>query len=594
MRACPTCQAPLGADTTFCTGCGTKVATNAGVGPTPEDGSISAGTVVDGKYVVERVLGEGGMGVVYLARSLHTDVEVVIKAVRPEIAHRKDIRDRTLAEGKALARIDHPNVVQLKTVVVDDKALLLVMQYIEGHDLEVLLLQNAKAGRAMGWDEAIAIFRQVLGGVGAAHDEGVIHRDIKPANVLIRAKDNVVKVTDFGIAKPEEDAQKGKGDTKGIIGSVHYMSPEQVKGQRDLDRRVDIYALGIVLFEMLTGRVPFDSDNTYDTMRKQIEEPLPSVGAFRPDLPPGLDGVLGRACAKERDQRFNSCAEFRAALDALGGAVAGAPMGVSGTVPGAPAKLGTAATQLGTPVITGPGQAASNNWAPPTSNHGTITGQIAELPATQRDPGKSNMLWGVLAVGGVLGVVTTVLLTTGVIGGEGADDDGPAAPTATTTASETTTSQPDEPESPLAKLEGIWKSESQRELKAVIVGERVEFQVVDAEQFAPQPYVAGEARFVLHPLPEEGKFLVEDRIRPVPPGGHTYGSANARTTCVGIWREASGESLRAQLTDDRLDVDFAKIEPSPRNFVIANREVTSCVGLEKLSATKTPGVFRRP
>ncbi|MCA9619600.1 MAG: serine/threonine protein kinase, partial [Myxococcales bacterium] len=142
--------------------------------------TLVQGQIVDGKYRVLRVLGEGGMGVVYLARSIHTDVDVVIKSVHPEYAHRADIRQRTLDEGKALARIDHPNVVPLKSVVVDDGQLLLVMQYIEGVDLEQRILRHVELGKPMPFEEVLRIFRMVLHGVGAAHDEGVIHRDLKP------------------------------------------------------------------------------------------------------------------------------------------------------------------------------------------------------------------------------------------------------------------------------------------------------------------------------------------------------------------------------------------------------------------------------
>jgi serine/threonine-protein kinase len=240
-------------------------------------------------------------------------------------------------------------------------------------------------------------------------------------------------------------------------------------------------------------------------------------------------------------------------------------------------------TEIGIPAIAYP------------SRHGTITGQAAELPATQREPGRSAM-WPVFAALGGLAIVVTVLITTGVIplgaGDEDEDASGPliAVGSASASASET----PADPVSPLEAVAGQWVSESGRRLEAVVVGDRIEFEVVEPSEFAPQPYGNREARFVLHPLPEEGKYLVEDRIRPVPPAGHAYASANARTTCVGVWREAAGEPLRAQLSGDRLDVDFGKIEPTPANFAIAGKQVVSCRGLESLSATRVPGMFRRP
>src|SRR5262249_42878964 len=161
----------------------------------------------------------------------------------------------------------------------------LVMQYVEGESLETTIGKHVQSRQPMALAEVLRIFRQVLAGVGAAHREGVIHRDIKPANILIRTKDGVAKVSDFGIAKVEEDAHAGRGQTKGIIGSLWYMSPEQVAGRRDLDKRVDIYALGIVLFEMLTGHVPFDAESDYEIMRLHTQAPVPWVSKMRKDVP---------------------------------------------------------------------------------------------------------------------------------------------------------------------------------------------------------------------------------------------------------------------------------------------------------------------
>ena len=277
---------------------------------------LPKGTVVDNKYAIVRVLGQGGMGIVYLAEDAHTGVEVVLKSVRPELAHRKDVLTRTRNEGRTLARIDHPNVVHLNAIVHDASGLWLEMQYIQGDSLDKTIKRYRDQGRAMSFKSALDIFRQVLQGVAAAHREGIIHRDLKPANVLVRQKDGVAKVTDFGIAKPADQARVGQGNTKGVIGSLWYMSPEQVQGRRDLDRRVDVYALGIVLFEMLTGRVPFHAPSSYEIMRLHVEGPLPEVRPERPDVPAWIDDVLARACAKSRDDRFETCEAFLAAIDA--------------------------------------------------------------------------------------------------------------------------------------------------------------------------------------------------------------------------------------------------------------------------------------
>src|SRR5262249_6686132 len=153
---------------------------------------------------------------VYLARDIHTGLDVVIKAIRRELAHKADVRSRTLAEGRVLAQIDHPNVVQLKAVVVEANDLWLVMQFIDGESLDKIIANYKAQGARMPVAEALGFLRQIAAGVGAAHQEGVIHRDLKPANVIIRKKDRVAKVTDFGIAKVP--GEQGRPQTKGIIG----------------------------------------------------------------------------------------------------------------------------------------------------------------------------------------------------------------------------------------------------------------------------------------------------------------------------------------------------------------------------------------
>src|SRR3954469_2900230 len=272
VKSCPSCSLDNAADAIFCVRCGFPLAGVAtgdpGNGsPAPGGRYLASGAVVDGKYRIEKVLGEGGMGVVYLAKDVHTETPVVVKSIRAEFADNPEFRARTLAEGRALARIDHPNVVRLNAVVVESVALYLIMQFIDGEPLDRMIERHVAERRAIPLGEALSIFRMILLGVGAAHAEGLIHRDLKPANVLIRKKDGVAKVTDFGIAKGEEDAKAGRGVTKGIIGSIAYMAPEQVRGQKDLDKRVDVYALGILLYELLMGRVPFEAASDYELMR---------------------------------------------------------------------------------------------------------------------------------------------------------------------------------------------------------------------------------------------------------------------------------------------------------------------------------------
>ncbi len=546
------------------------------------------GTVVDGKYTVQQVLGEGGMGVVYLANAIHTGTGVVLKAIRSELAHRADVRERTLAEGRALAQIDHPNVVQLKAVVAEEQDLWLVMQYVEGESLEDTLQRYHFSQQRMPLDEALRIFRQALAGVEAAHREGLIHRDLKPGNILIRKKDGVVKVTDFGIAKVEEDALAGKGKTQGFIGSPYYACREQIVGQRDLDRRVDIYALGVMLYEMLAGELPFDSSNTFELMRMHAEAPVPSLTAKRPEVPAGLDEIIRKACAKDREGRFDSCEQMLQAIDEATGVTPAPPLTHTPT-PGPLATPPEPTTAL--PVEQRP--------------LGTITGQAASLPATVRDRRRS-WVWPLVIlvlVGGTGGA----LVYTGVIplefGGEKPKSERTATGTSTTKLTTTVTDTSSVPSgSPLDRLVGRWEAKSKRKFDAVRAGDTVEFRVVDPKQFEPQEYRAAEARFVLSPLPGKADtFAVEDRVRPEPPlrmYAHKQVrlkfATNAFNTCLAVITEVDGRPLRATLNGDQLAVQFAIIKPHPeRNFLIANNTVQSCHGLNELAKGVVKNAFTR-
>ncbi|WP_437592623.1 protein kinase domain-containing protein [Sorangium sp. So ce1000] len=541
-------------------------------------GHLPAGTLVDQKYVVERVLGEGGMGVVYLARDVHTGLHVVLKAVRQELGHRPDVRARTLAEGRALAQIDHPNVVHLKAVVAERDDLWLVMQYIDGESLEQTLARYAEEHRRMPLPEALSIFRQIASGIAAAHREGVIHRDLKPANVLIRGKDGVAKVTDFGIAKAEADALAGRGLTKGIIGSLYYMSPEQVLGRRELDKRVDIYALGIVLYEMLVGRVPFDAESDIEIMRQHAEEPLPRVSAVRHDVPPALDAFLQKACAKERADRFASCEEMLAALDAIAHpapAATAAPRGASSRPPPAATTVDEvrdgARSPSGAALASGPtgSQRARGSWL--AIGAGALV-----------------MFGGAAALLG-LGVLDRPR--------DGRRRTAPPRerPAASASASSTTSAaSAEQPQpSPLAGLTGLWIGNG-RELEAVLAGESLEFRVRRPEQFAPQDYAEGEARFSLREIPGETTvFAVEDRLRFIAPESRKFDPARSRGTCQDVRSAVEGRPLRATFDGARLSVEFAKIEPSASNFVVERGKVVSCVGLSALPATRVVSTLSR-
>jgi eukaryotic-like serine/threonine-protein kinase len=573
-------------------------------------GYLTPGVVVDGKYRIERVLGEGGMGVVYLAHDVHTDMQVVVKAIRAEFAHNPEFRARTLAEGRALARIDHPNVVRLNAVVVDPATLYLVMQFIDGEPLDALIERHVAAHTPVPVPLALSIFRMVLRGVGAAHAEGLIHRDLKPANILVRKKDGVAKVTDFGIAKGEEDAKAGRGVTKGIIGSVDYMAPEQVRGRRDLDKRVDIYALGIVLFELLVGRTPFEASSDFEIMRMHAEAPMPSVLALRPDVPGQLDDVIQRACAKDRDHRFANTDEFLAAIDApphartlpvtavdKGGTVVG-----SGTLPGSPP------TSMA-PVPFAP------RFAPPRG----ATDEGSALPSAPAPParrGKSLLPIGI--AGALVAAATAVYVIAAQDGTDGratspASSSG-ARPTATATSAAPPTSvatppgtatvnptpaatpppatppspsPPTPPSATLTALAGAWRSTSNRDYLAVVSGpDTVEFRIQQASQHPRQGYENGEVRFELKTIAGKNEeFAVADHIRPTPPAGFEYDPSTSRESCVGTWTNVKGRKLLANVdAKGTLVVDLVQIRTGLDRFKTEGRRVTACNDLETAPA----------
>jgi serine/threonine-protein kinase len=590
---CAKCGHPASARDTFCTSCGAPIesATTPGE-PAPEAFEtpleagasepparhVAAGTLIDNKYKVDRVLGEGGMGVVYLAEDVHTGAFVVLKAIRPELAHRKDIRDRTLAEGRALARIDHPNVVHLNAVVEDASGLWLVMQFIDGESLDKTIKRYKAEGHAIAFTVAIDIFRQILHGVAAAHREGVIHRDLKPANVLVRRKDGVAKVTDFGIAKPEEQARVGQGKTKGIIGSLWYMSPEQVQGRRDLDKRVDVYALGILLFELLTGRVPFDAESSYDLMRKHVEEPLPKAVAERPDLPAWVDDVLARACAKNRDERFSSCDELLSAIEVH------VPARATALISGPHTRV----------EVGGPTPKAQTADPAPTAAATSVT-------AAAEAGGSRAWLWA-LGAAALLGAGAIGAWKAGLFEAAPPKKPKPIASDGDTSAELTASAPPSSsaaaPQAPLDKLVGRWRSEAGTDFDAVRVGDAVEFRVVDEKQFAPSDYRAGEARFTLRGGAANA-FTVEDNIRPKAPdhkddaGKEITFSPRSRTSCQEVWTAQGGRPLVATLDGARLSVDFVRILPDQSVFKVEGTEVVGCVNLRRSPVSRARTVLTK-
>ncbi|HEX2089637.1 MAG TPA: protein kinase [Actinomycetota bacterium] len=266
-----------------------------------------------GRYVLEERIAPGGMATVWRG---HDDVlarTVAIKCLRDELARDPEFAERFQREAINAARLNHPNIISIFDTGVDDGVYFIVMEYFPGRDFRQLL---SEAG-PLEPQRAAALILPVISALGFAHHNGVIHRDVKPANILV-ADDGRVKVADFGIAK----AAFTQGDlttTGNVLGTVQYLSPEQVEGT-DVDGRSDLYSVGVVLYELVTGRVPFVADNHVATaMMRLTQEPVPP-SALRAGIPRELDAVITRAIARRPEDRFSSAESMGAALERVAGA----------------------------------------------------------------------------------------------------------------------------------------------------------------------------------------------------------------------------------------------------------------------------------
>ncbi len=261
-----------------------------------------------GDYEVLAPLGAGGMGRVYKVRNIISNREEAMKILLPDFASDPDLAARFMAEIRTLAGLDHPGIAQLRTAFEYQNQFVMVMEYVEGTTLEKLAAQIR-----IPLDRVIDLATQVLAALSYAHSRGVTHRDIKPANIMITTH-GLVKLMDFGIAKSTEDMQLTRPGT--TMGSVYYMSPEQVRGE-PVGPRSDIYSFGVTLYEMLTGRKPFQADTSYTVLNAQLNQPPTPPLEFNPAISAELNAVVLRALAKSPNDRYQTAEEFREALRAL-------------------------------------------------------------------------------------------------------------------------------------------------------------------------------------------------------------------------------------------------------------------------------------
>jgi hypothetical protein len=275
------------------------------------------GTDVAG-YRIERVLGRGGMSVVYLAHDPRLKRNVALKLLAPELAEDEGFRVRFLRESQLAASLDHPNVVPVFEAGEVDGLLYIAMRYVVGSDLKALLRDEG----ALAPERALALVAQVASALDAAHERGLVHRDVKPSNVLLtgRPDDEHCYLADFGLSTSTSD--RSVADARQIVGTIDYVAPEQIRGL-EVDGRADVYSLACLLYECLVGDVPFRRASDVAVIYAHLEEPLPKATERAPTLPGALDAVLQRGTAKLPDERWETCADLvEAARSALGGEVA--------------------------------------------------------------------------------------------------------------------------------------------------------------------------------------------------------------------------------------------------------------------------------
>jgi formylglycine-generating enzyme required for sulfatase activity len=321
VSACPQCDETLPLRARFCPNCGRPTTTDTGTmteaaarpAPVLPARLIAPGTIVHGRYQIEGVIGEGGMGVVYRAIDLPKDRPVAIKALHASLLGDAEIRRRFTREAQLMIGWNHEHVARVYDLIEHPDLLAFVMELVDGPTLED---HAQRWGGKLPFDDIRMIFGGVLDAMEEAHSVGIVHRDLKPHNILLAFRETAVvpKIVDFGIAKILEGTTYTM--TGALLGTCRYMAPEQAQAPQAIDHRADIYSLGVTLYRCVTGRCPFEGNNHFSVMMAHVEQQPEPPTDYRPHMPADLEAVILTALAKDRAQRHQSCGAFRRALDA--------------------------------------------------------------------------------------------------------------------------------------------------------------------------------------------------------------------------------------------------------------------------------------